>query len=608
MRIRTALCLAFLLGLGLASAAPAQQILIDRGARVAGLWVFPSAVNENHYYYIPNDAWLVPDENGDPHFSFLRYVINRAGEDSGSQGITEAEGGGILHFLVTYGVPEEVRRRAERAIADLHPDREDVVLKGPVIFKEGRYALVSSIIDPATGEEEGKVLATGNAPVLEGSQIALSFDLPPDRATLLMESLKMATPDISLMFEMSVEGLSDAFEADLHIHWDDVHKHEAYGVKAELNFWYVGVGGEVGAMFDELIQDKAIELKTRGSNENMEALLTKVHTQLMELMFEPVPIDQSTDGSSDTSIMNAFSAGDKKKQTDAYGRKPVTVMGVSAGYKAKDTRTTGETVLNLNHQSPVQRVSTIGFNVGDLWSRYEGDERFFKTVNLADPAFQQREIHVGIDGAILPEFEAYINSVTAVLRKQHQDGTTTVREIVVDRDTFGQTNNDFRMIYGWSGDDDRSKWLEYDFRTRWSFKGGGQYATDWQSAEANMIDLYAPYHRKELKVYGDSEALLEQGVRVVMVEVAYPFFDGTKRDRLRIRADQPIEEQTLELTLPHDSNSYDYKITWIRQAGERVVEEGSDTTGILFIDELPQPEPESAPPETAGADSAGEGA
>ena len=49
-------------------------------ARAEGLWVFPSAVNPLHYYYIPSTARLVLDGNGDPAFSFLRYVINRASQ------------------------------------------------------------------------------------------------------------------------------------------------------------------------------------------------------------------------------------------------------------------------------------------------------------------------------------------------------------------------------------------------------------------------------------------------------------------------------------------------------------------------------------------------
>jgi hypothetical protein len=234
-------------------------------------------------------------------------------------------------------------------------------------------------------------------------------------------------------------------------------------------------------------------------------------------------------------------------------------------------------------------VTSIGFNVGDLWTKYGEDTGVFKTVNLADPAFQQREIHVGIDGAILPEFDRYINSVTTVLRKRHQNGKTTVQEIVVDRETFGKVEHDFRMVYGWNGDADRDDWLQYDYRTRWSFKGGGVYETDWTTTTANMIDLYAPYRRKVVRVFGDPASLVSRNVRAVVLDIEYPFFDGRKQDKLRLRADRPIENQSMELTLPMEQKDYHYKITWILGDGDRIEREGRDSTGIVFVDDLPDP-------------------
>jgi hypothetical protein len=464
---------------------------------------------------------------------------------------------------------------------------DEVSLRGPVIFKSGRYTLISSIIDPK-GESQPQLLASGNAPVLEGSQIALSFDLPPERATLLMESLQMATPDISLIFEMTLEGLTDSFDADLEIKWDDVYKHEAFSVKADLPLWYFSVGGNASSIFDQLYQNKAIELRTRGANPNMEAMLEKVQSKLLELMFDPIPIEDGSDSrDQNAQLANALKSAASQEDKDGKKKKPkVPSGGITFGYKAKEARRTGKTVLSLNSQSPVDRITTIGFNVGDIYERYAGDKRFFKTVNLSDPAFEQREIHVGIDGAILPEFDAYINSVTTVLRKQHQDGKITVQEIVVDRETFKKTNNDFRMIYGWSGDDDRTAWLRYDYRTRWSFKGGGKYETGWTTAEANMIDLYAPYKRRVVKVLGDNAYLKERGIRAVVVKVEYPFFEGKKSDKITLRTDQPIADKKIELTMPLDAHEYGWEITWIGADGKRTAS-GTDKTYVLFVDEPP---------------------
>lgn len=648
-RIARAVLPAMLLGLLAASPAGAQQILMDRGTRVEGLWCFPSVTNPSHYYYLPSTAGLATDKSGKPKFSFLRYVINRAAEAEVGAGITQAEGGGILHFLVTYDTPERLIRKAEQALRAKIPDDDAVSLRGPVIFKEGRYALISSIINPK-GQEETRLLATGNAPVLEGSQLALSFDLPPDRATLLLESLKMASPDISLVFEMTAEGLTDAFDAELTVKWDEVSKNKAWDVGVDLPLWMltapagmavgtvaggaagagigalfggygapigagigaaggagVGtvagyllapqIGGSAGGVLDELMESQAVELKTRGTDPKMEALLDTVYARMIELMFEPVPIGPvPAEEAGPGGGMNPFEAllGGVGEEKEGVRRPLSSHGGATVGYRTKEIRKSGRTVVNLKKQMTVERVTTLGMNVEDLWSRHGDDKRFFKTVNLADPAFQQREIHVGIDGAILPEFEKFINSVTTTLRKRHQNGKVTLQEIVVDRETFNASENDFRMIYGWNGDEDRTAWLEYEYQTRWSFKGGGAFETPWRPSEANMIDLYAPYRRKLVRVLGDHELLQEQGVRAVVVHVDYPFFSGRKKDKLRLRADQPIQDRQLELTLPLEEKSYHYRIVWIASSGERRVLEGTDSTGLLFVDEMPPPDQTAA--------------
>ena len=93
------------------------------------------------------------------------------------------------------------------------------MIRGPIIFKEGRYVLVSSIVTENGAERN--LLASGNAPVFEGNQIAFSFDIDPERATLLLKSFEMAAPDISVMFDMTFEGLSEAYAADVIVNWDE---------------------------------------------------------------------------------------------------------------------------------------------------------------------------------------------------------------------------------------------------------------------------------------------------------------------------------------------------------------------------------------------------
>jgi hypothetical protein len=187
-----------------------------------------------------------------------------------------------------------------------------------------------------------------------------------------------------------------------------------------------------------------------------------------------------------------------------------------------------------------------------------------------------------------------VNSVTVTLRKTHQNGAQTLREVVLDRNTFNRESRDFRMVYGWNGDDDRAKWLEYEYRTRWSFKGGGLHETDWTKTDINMIDLYAPYRRNTVQLVGDSEALAAQGVRAVAVHVEYDFFDGRRTQDLALPTSEPIDGKEIEITLPLDVYAYDYHVTWLRKGAPPAEAKGTDDTGVLFVDEIPGAEPPSA--------------
>jgi hypothetical protein len=564
--------LAFFLGMG--GSLGAQQLLADRGQRAADLWCFPLASNPQEYVYLPSAARLATDDEGNPQFSFIRYVINAPGE-AGDSTITEAGGGAVLHFLVLYETPEQQVRDAEALLRSRLQD-DEITVRGPMVFQDGRYTLVSSILRENEGERQ--ILATGRAPVLEGNRLALSFDLDPQSSKLLLESFQMATPDVSLVFDMTFAGLADAYEATLTVDWSEVKKSETFSAGGSV--YFVSADVEVG--FDELLRENAIRLESAGSDAKMEALLTQVYDKLLELMFRPVLPEQVPEGQGG-GLMEALSA-----LVGSGGARNTTGFGAHVGYQLKELRSEGLSVLDFNHQAAVERHGFITFNIGDLYSRYGEDPGYFRTVNLGDAAFQQREVHVSVDGALLPEFERYINNVTVTLRKQHASGAETVREMVLDKEAVESAAGDLRMIYGWDGDDDRLAWLEYDYRTRWSFQGGGSYDTDWQSEDAAMIDLFAPYERRDVDVIGDADNLLQSGVRAVVVRLEYPFFSETRSERVVMRPEKGEEEKQLEITLPLGQYAYDYEITWMLSDGSRSTSSGSDDTGVVFVDEMPE--------------------
>lgn len=577
MRTRIA-CAAAVLALAPVYAG-AQQISIDRGLRAAGLWCFPLAANERTYVYLPNQVRLATDDAGRPHFSFVRYTVEKPGEEASPATIAASGGGGVLHFLIEMDTPPAAVADAQQVLRRTLKD-DEIVLRGPIVFQDGRWALVSSVLNPGGASPARQVLTSGRAPVLEGNRLALSFDLAPQQASLLMQSLGMATPDVSLVFDMTFAGLTDAYDAELTVDWSEVRKNQAFSAGASVYF----IGADVELAFDRLRRDNAIKLRSSGESATMEALLNTVYTKLLDLLFRPVepekvPEDQRGDLADALAV--ALDPG------GPMGSRKTTGFGLNVAYQLKDLKSSGVSVLNFNHRAHAERHSFIAFNIGDIHRRYGADPKHFRAINLDDPMFQQRTIHVAVDGALVPDFDRYINNVTVTLRKQHQNGQETVREVVLDRQGMAKLAGALSMGYGWNGDDDRAAWLRYEFRTRWSFKGGGAYQTDWKPTDAPMIDLFAPYERRTVQIVGSAGALKARQVRAVIVEVAYPFFGGRRQHQFVLRPDKPGEEPSVQLTLPQGDFTYDYSITWQLEGGQRLTTKGRDASGVVFVDELP---------------------
>lgn len=577
----------FIIGLLSARQALGQQIVLDQGVRANGLWCFPTATDRRQYVYLPNGSQLGRDDAGKPQFSFVRYVVNQAGESGSEAAITNASGGGILHFLVLYETPQSVVAGAQQALRrDLADD--SIILRGPIVFQSGRYTLVSSIVGGSSSSSERHVLASGNAPVVEGNRIALSFDLGPKEANLLMQSFAMNTPDISLVFDMTFQGLTEAYDAVLTIDWAEVHKTEGFNAGGSV-YW---VSAQVEKMMDELKRNQAIRLRSAGSDSAMEALLTNVYNKLLELMFrrvepERVPAEQRG------GLLDALAALTNSR-TGPLSSSRTTGFGAYVGYQLKDIKSEGSTVLNFNHRATVDRHSFITFNIGDFYRRFGSDQNYFRTVNVGDAAFQQREVQVALDGALLSDFDRQINNVSVTLRKIHQSGQETVRELVLDRETLTAPAKPLRLIYGWDHDDNRLAWLNYEYRTRWSFKGGGTYQTAWTTTDAPMIDLFAPYLRHTIQIAGNYEALKSKGVRAVVVQLEYSFFGERRRPQpIVIRPERTVEEPKIEVTLPQNHFDTEYTITWQFADGRSVTTRGRDASGLIFIDEIPESRPAS---------------
>lgn len=256
-----------------------QEIFLDRMKKAGDLICYPSFKDPSVWYYLPDQPRLAM-KDGKPQFSFLKYSRTSA---TGKAGINRAEGGGIVHFLVTYGASKDRVKAAEK---QLKKDNPDARIHGPIVYRKGHFALITSFKE---GEESlVKTVAIGKAPLIEGQKAAVSIALSREGAEVLWESFKTDTPDISLFFDMEFAGIREPYEATITGDWAKINKYRR--LRAGMKYsWF---GADVDMLFQELRQNGAINVTIKGEDKDMDKIMQSINAKLLSMMFEPVSVNK----------------------------------------------------------------------------------------------------------------------------------------------------------------------------------------------------------------------------------------------------------------------------------------------------------------------------
>lgn len=322
----------------------------------AGRFVFYRDHADPHkYYYVPDEPRLATKRDGTPEFTFIKYT--KTGGDIK---------GGIVHFLVTWGLRESEILTAESSLQMLDPEAKVV---GPVPFKEGTFKIIS-----ATAGEEGlfnvKICGEGKAPIMPGQKGAVSIALTQEGASLLWESFKNPTTDISVMFMLKYSGITPAYEAKLKVDWDKVYTHHDVSVAASGTVKAIKLDAEIKAIFDELKQKGAIQLEVTGESKEMEKLLEVAYGHLIKLMC-------NTDIKTDDQIKKSKSTSTRRRTTRSTQKiKKIAFNQLSPVlFYSDDSLSLSSLVSQLN---PFQTPKTIFPGLGTSWAleeRFTGQEQ-----------------------------------------------------------------------------------------------------------------------------------------------------------------------------------------------------------------------------------------
>ncbi|MEM1119284.1 MAG: hypothetical protein AAGJ18_02480 [Bacteroidota bacterium] len=558
----------------------AQPVFIDQPVQAGELILFPHIKDSTKYYYLPNKLALGKHQGGKPQFSFLRYVQNIKSGNDGLQKV-EGEGGGIVHTLVELKVTDQQISRAQSVLKDkLEMDEASIV--GPIIYKAGNFALVSSVAQAESDFAE-KIVGLGRAPVFVGNKAACSVSLTKLGAKILWESCQTPTPDLSFSFIMDFTGYRSPMQAKIEVDWDKVYTHQEFSGGIGVNTGYVGLGVDIKATFDELRETGAIKVTNFGADEQMEAIIAVAYKKIVEMMFAPFSMPKIKEESSIAQIVDGFNEHIKSMKQSS------SIVNLNFAYEMKQQKKSGKYVIDLSKA----QTETVNFrfdeNVGSEVARCE---ECFRQINLDDPFYKQRELFVSIDGLNANQFDKYINFVTVSMKKKHGDEKETNDEIrIAQKEFVSAAGSPFRLLYGWKdeADYDRDKWLEYEYETKWSFFGDHNVVKEWTKSDDLGINLAPPFHPVEVSVEADADLLKEAKIRLATVKFYYDYGAGEKVEQVTIKTKQDVPADIAAFMLRQGVYDYEYEIIW-RLFGNKRITSGRKKTSdtLLYVDEIPE--------------------
>jgi len=497
------------------------EVLLDaEPLQVGNVMLFKDHADEHGYHYMPMSPRIATWPDGTPKFSFLQYV--KTGKD-----IT----GGILHFLTTFGLtPEEL----EKARRDLTKKDKEAKIIGPVMFTKGEFHIISS-----TAGEGGiftrKVTGTGKAPLLAGTEAAVSIALTEEGSTF-----------------MTYEGLTPAYRAILTVDWEKIYNHKEFKMDAGNVF----VSVQIQKIYAELREQGAIKLEVFGEDTKMDELLNTAYNIITKIMFEAKPVKAEDIGKSQAGTGSNW-----------FGK----LFGQAhMGYYQKTVKMTGKYTVDLTRRKRDQREIPLTGNIGNLYEKWGKNKDFFGVVDLDDPTFEERKIHVILDGEDFQTFKDFINFAGVTIKKEYEDQNMkpVTQDLMFNKTNFAQDGNELSFTYRRKGDT-ADRFLEYEFKPIWSFYGGTEVTGEWKKTIQPVITLTPPHKYRFIEVLAEEENMIENNVIRIAVQFKHTNFGKQVQKEVVLRKNEPLN---INYYYYHEPNNleYEYSIIWLFKDNTKV--------------------------------------
>ena len=405
----------------LMAAAPVNaQVNYDTGQRmIDGIQLLQGVSDPLAHYYVPQYPRLASKPDGTLELLCLKYVDAAGGAN-----------GGLFHALIEFSLPQDTIDAIEKKLRTQVPGAR---IAGPVPLMQalesgeegvGSFQIVSAILKTRDkGPSAADVITSGRAPLTLNSRAVVAAMLNQQAATLLWDSLSSPTSDVSVAIHAYYEAAVKGYNARVTAEVEAIYTHFSRVLNQQEGY----TRRHVRSVVDDLQRkgDLKVEVLDRSAGlgikaDDMAGILQMVTDKLVELMF-----DSKTGWAADPE-REAVLERDQIQLRQQRGF--LTRLFKGSGnqryvtddqYVLKNRRDIRRSVfsLTLAKSSTIKvPVDTAG-NLGGLYAALKDDPRYFRVVDLSDPAFEFRPVHFQVDGDYVDAFQDTINFVSVNFRK-----------------------------------------------------------------------------------------------------------------------------------------------------------------------------------------------
>lgn len=552
------------------------RLVMPWRAKVIAMTVLP----RTDYYYLPANLRLSSRPDGTPEFLFMKFTTEERVTEGGVQG-------GILHFLMEWGLTPAQERELEAKLREKEPTAR-LAGAAPLDYEgaTGSFQIVSATLsDTAEGGLTHSVTTSGKAPLVAGGKCAAAARLGPEGAQLLDATFERTSSitDVSVVLNYAYTVLTPAARGWIRIDWARVQaeydslaaEYERKQTGRETKGWgliplfgFISSKPTYSYSYDEMRERYNFLVEKNIVDMHFEELIDDERVEKFREAFFQYFLNTMTEPSGDEVPPPPAQDGDKDEMGPGDIRRGDRYHFNRTAFELAFNRKTQ--VINMNYRTAIKRPFQIVANLASWYDGVRDNPRCVSEVNLNDPFFQHRDIRFILDLDAKEMFEEAVNYVTVNVRKNRDTGRPFEDHVTMDARYLQESG--ITAVVTYARGNDRNPDV-YEYQAQWSLRGGQVYPADppWERGSWEGVTLAPPVAPRTIEFEADLDEMEASEISRITAQVRYHQFGEEAETNLHISPARREPLVSQRIFTDRRSRGYAYRLVFNHRRQGRFV-------------------------------------